>query len=174
MLDDAALNARVIAGDQTAFSELVLRHEHRLRAFLARVAGPSSADDLAQDAFLKAWRRARQYDGRGSYRAWLFRIGWRTCLDARRQAALRDRVEAAAGVLALSSAIEPGHESRMDLDTAISRLGRLERAALQLCEGEGWTHAEASEALAMPLGTLKSVVARAKRQVRTHLNLETP
>lgn len=164
------LNARAAAGDRKAFSQLVLRHERRLRAFLARAAGSALADDLAQETFLRAWRRARQFDSRGNYAAWLYRIGWRLFLDDRRRRGLDSRTWAGAALLAPNVSHDPDSSMRVDIGAAIDRLDPVERAALQLCEGEGWTHAEAARILQTPLGTLKSVVSRAKRNLRASLD----
>jgi RNA polymerase sigma-70 factor (ECF subfamily) len=53
-----------------------------------------------------------------------------------------------------------------EVDDMLSRLSESERAALVLCDGHGWTHAEAAELLSLPLGTLKSTIARAKSKCR--------
>src|SRR3546814_3024122 len=83
----------LVTGVQTCalpiFQLLVLRHEGQLRAFLARVAG-SDADDLAQEAFVRAWQRAGDYRGQGSYAAWVMGIGWRIFLDQRRTTRRRE------------------------------------------------------------------------------------
>lgn len=153
--EDLALSRRAAAGDSAAFALLVDKHERPLRAFLARMAG-AEADDIAQEAFLKAWRAAGQYDGRARYSTWLTRIAWRCRLDQLRRA----RPEPAAEP-------EPVHDSRdSEVRDMLARLGESERAALLLCEGHGWTHAEAAELLDVPLGTLKSTVARAKSKCR--------
>ena len=166
--DDPALNRRAAAGDSQAFSQLVTRHERRLRDFLARVAGPGRSDDLAQDCFLQAWRRAGQFDGRGSYAAWLFRIGWRLFLDERRRLASETRKRDGAAIL-VDAAAEPGHAARLDMTAVLARLEPVERAALVLCDGQGWTHEEAAAMLELRLGTLKSIAARAKRNARALL-----
>lgn len=115
------------------------------------------ADDLAQEAFIKAWRAAGQYDGRARYSTWLTRIAWRCRIDALRKDM---RAETAEAPQEYASAA-PG-----ELDDVLARLSESERAALVLCEGHGWTHSEAAELLAVPLGTLKSTVARAKAKCR--------
>lgn len=135
---------------------LVELYEAPLRSFLARTVGPDKADDIAQDAFLNAWRRAGQYDGRARYSTWLTRIAWRCRLDALRK---EHRLEGSE---------EPGHAASVsaEIDDMLRRLSENERAALVLCEGHGWTHKEAAEMLDLPLGTLKSIVARAKAKCR--------
>lgn len=169
--DDPILNGRAAAGDPHAFSQLVARHERRLRDFLRRVAGPERSDDLAQDCFLQAWRRAAQFDARGSYAAWLIRIGWRLFLDEQRRRRSETRKRDGAALLADASA-EPGHAARLDMTAVLARLAPVERAALVLCDGQGYTHEEAAAALGLRLGTLKSIVARAKRDARALLAVQ--
>ena len=156
--EDLALSRRAAAGDGAAFAMLVEKHERPLRAFLARTCGADAADDVAQDAFLKAWRAAGQYDGRARYSTWLTRIAWRCRLDSlRRQRGPAEPDRAAEA----HQAAEPG-----EVDDMLARLSEAERAALVLCEGHGWSHGEAAELLGVPLGTLKSTVARAKAKCR--------
>ena len=154
--EDLALSRRAAAGDSAAFAALVGRHERPLRAFLARMAG-ADADDVAQEAFIKAWRFAGQYDGRARYSTWLTRIAWRCRLDQLRRQRTVDEQDAPVAEMP-SAAAEVGD--------MLARLNEAERAALVLCEGHGWTHLEAADLLGLPLGTLKSTVARAKAKCR--------
>jgi RNA polymerase sigma factor (sigma-70 family) len=139
-----------------AFTALVRRHERRVRAFLGRIAGRAAGDDLAQETFLKAWRAARSWRGEGSYEGWLLRIGWRLFLTSRR--ARREEPDEQADRADAAS----GPALRIDVDRALAALPARERAAAILCFGEGWSHAEAAAILDVPLGTLKSLAARAK------------
>ena len=165
MDDDGELAARAGRDDARAFSLLVARHERRLRAFLARVAGPGRADDLAQEAFLRAWRHRARFDGTGAYAGWLLRIGWRVFLDAERTRA-RDRVVA----VEPPDRPAPGHpDDAIDVARMLGALDPAERACLVLCVGQGWSHAEAAVILDMPLGSLKSRLARATRRARAML-----
>ena len=154
--EDLALSRRAARGDGAAFAMLVEKYERPLRSFLAHAAGPEIADDIAQDAFLKAWRAAAQYDGRARYSTWLTRIAWRCRIDAVR----KDR-RPLVGEPELQAAPPSG-----EVEDMLARLTEKERAALVLCEGQGWTHGEAAELLGIPLGTLKSTVARAKDKCR--------
>jgi RNA polymerase sigma factor (sigma-70 family) len=156
--EDLALSRRAAGGDHAAFAMLVEKHEARLRSFLARTIGPGAADDIAQEAFIKAWRAAAQFDGRARYSTWLTRIAWRCRIDALRRQRPIDMQEQPT-VETVSSSVE--------VDDMLARLSEKERASLVLCEGHGWTHAEAAELLDLPLGTLKSTVARAKAKCRS-------
>lgn len=155
--EDFALSRRTAAGDRFAFALLVEKHERPLRAFLARMAGIEAVDDIAQEAFLRAWRAAGHYDGRARYSTWLTSIAWRCRLDQLRK---ERRIESEP-----DEETESG-EGRAEVDDMLARLSESERAALVLCEGHGWTHEEAAGMLGMPLGTLKSTVARAKAKCR--------
>ncbi|ASR42605.1 hypothetical protein BEN78_03560 [Xanthomonas citri pv. mangiferaeindicae] len=172
---DATLNARAAAGDRAAFAVLVARHEARLRGFLRRVAGAADADDLAQDTFVRAWERADQFGTEGSYAAWLTRIGWHLFLDERRRAASRDRRHASA-MEDLADSIRHEGDTQHDLAAALARLSPQARAAIVLCDGQGWTHGEAAALLDLPLGTVKSLIARGKARLREDLGdrKETP
>jgi RNA polymerase sigma factor (sigma-70 family) len=154
--EDLVLSHRAAAGDSAAFAMLVEKYEGPLRSFLARMDS-YEADDIAQEAFLKAWRFAASYDGRARYSTWLTRIAWRCRLDAlrRRRAPKDDPAQAS---------LDAGSSS--EIGDMLRRLSEPERAALVLCEGHGWTHNEAAELLDVPLGTLKSQVARAKAKCR--------
>ena len=156
--EDLALSRRAAGGDHAAFAMLVEKHEAPLRSFLARAIGRDAADDIAQEAFIKAWRAAGQFDGRSRYSTWLTRIAWRCRIDALR----RQRP-----VTAEEHELIETVSSRVEVDDMLSRLSEKERASLVLCEGHGWTHGEAAELLDMPLGTLKSTIARAKAKCRS-------
>jgi RNA polymerase sigma-70 factor (ECF subfamily) len=153
--EDIALSRRAARGDHLAFALLVEKYEAPLRSFLARMGAGDLTDDIAQEAFLKAWRAAGQYDGRARYSTWLTRIAWRCRLDQLRRQRPVEQDEPAG---------QPG--SPDEVHDMLARLSDSERAALVLCEGHGWTHAEAAELLSLPLGTLKSTVARAKSKCR--------
>lgn len=166
--DDAALCARSVAGDRAAFGQLVARHENRLRAFLAHLAGPELGDELAQESFVRAWESIDQFRGQSRFASWVCAIGWRRFIDHKRRSRRDARKAEAAGWLAERVEMPAGDE-RMDLARALALLEPVEHAALVLCEGHGWSHGEAAEILDVPLGTLKSRVKRAKAKCRTFL-----
>jgi RNA polymerase sigma factor (sigma-70 family) len=155
--EDLALSRRAAAGDSAAFAMLVENYERPLRAFLSRMGAADIADDIAQEAFLKAWRAAGQYDGSARYSTWLTSIAWRCRLDE-----LRRRPRA----IEAQKAEQAEDSSGAEVSDMLARLSDKERASLVLCEGHGWTHQEAAELLGLPLGTLKSTIARAKSRCR--------
>jgi RNA polymerase sigma factor (sigma-70 family) len=165
---DAVLCRRAAGGDQGAFRLLVESHEKRLRAFLAQLAGPDLGDELAQEAFLKAWQSLQGFRGESKFSSWLCAIGWRLFVDHQRRERSEGRKREAAAELA-ETVTAPAAGERIDLARALARLEPVERAALVLCEGHGWSHGEAAGILRLPLGTLKGIVRRAKLKCREHL-----
>ena len=161
-MDDAALALRARDGDVRAFGALVARHEARVRRFVRRSAG-HEADDIAQEVFLKAWTRRTAWSGEGSYLGWLLRIAWSTYLDHARAALRRSVRETAA-----ASANHPAQSDPalpLALDRAMAALSPTQRASADLCLAQGFSHGEAAAILGVPLGTLKSTVARARARL---------
>jgi RNA polymerase sigma factor (sigma-70 family) len=157
---DETLAAAAARGDAAAFEILVRRHERVVRGFLARLApGGGRADDLAQETFLTAWSKAAGFAGVGRYRGWLMRIAWSTFLMDVRQRGRR--LPDYAGTGEVPEPAGAGDAERdLIVEDALGRLGEADRAAVVLCLVLGHSHREAAEILDMPLGTLKTRVAR--------------
>lgn len=163
--DEARLIAAARAGDGSAFAELVARHQQALRGFLRRTVGHwGDADDLAQEALVAAWSRLERFEGRSSFRTWVCGIGYRMARDAKR-AHRRAQAREADWLDAQSETDLAPLEDRIALAEAMAALPQEQRAALALCLGEGFSHAEAAEVLHMPLGTVKSHVNRGRERV---------
>ena len=156
---DEALAAAVARGDGAAFEILVRRHERVVRGFLTRLAGAGRADDLAQETFLTAWAKAAAFTGEGRYRGWLLRIGWTTFLMEARGRSRRIPAYSGTGE-APEQADRSDAERDLIVEDALARLAEADRAAVVLCLVLGHSHREAAEILDMPLGTLKTRVAR--------------
>lgn len=156
---DEILAAAAARGDAAAFERLVRRHERGVRGFLARLAGADRADDLAQETFLTAWSKAAGFTGEGRYRGWLLRVAWRTFLMDVRQRGRR--IPAYAGIGEVPEQASRGNAERdLIVEDALGRLPEADRAAVVLCLVLGHSHGEAAAILEMPLGTLKTRVAR--------------
>jgi RNA polymerase sigma factor (sigma-70 family) len=167
MAEDADLVRRAVAGDIAAFDALIRQHQSAVRGFLRRIAGydHALADDLAQETFCQAFSRKQQF-APGSFLSWLYSIAWsRFLMEKRRQkrARTRDAVDL------------PGHApdasnvAMIDLDRALTHLTPVQNAAITLCLGLGYGHEEAAAILDLPLGTLKSHIARGREKVRSML-----
>ncbi|MBP7705504.1 MAG: RNA polymerase sigma factor [Caulobacter sp.] len=159
---DAPLVRAARAGSQSAFGRLVGLHQQGLRAFLRRTAG-RDADDVAQEAFVTAWSNLARLKDDAGFRPWLYGIAWRKALSGARSAGRSARRDGQ-WLETRDQGGGPGvsTEDRMALEAAMATLPDDQRAAVALCLAEGWTHAEAAEALELPLGTIKSHVARGR------------
>jgi RNA polymerase sigma-70 factor (ECF subfamily) len=143
-------------------------HQQALRAFLRRLCGNAAdADDLAQEAFVFAWEHIGRFDpgpdfGR-PFRPWLFGIAWRKYRERKRGWLRLIRRESHAVSDQTDFTPDPG--LKLDLVKATSALPPEQRAAVLLCLGAEFTHAEAAEALALPLGTVKSHINRGREKL---------
>jgi RNA polymerase sigma-70 factor (ECF subfamily) len=162
---DESLVAAAQAGSTEAFSRLVERHQQPLRAFLRRACGDwAQADDLAQETFLAAWSRIGRLKTGASVRAWLCGIGYNKHLTAMRSAG-RERARGAAYEAARDETIDAAAEDKLALERAMADLPAEQRACVALCLAADFSHAEAAEALDMPLGTVKSHVSRGRARL---------
>jgi len=170
---DAELIARVLTDDdRTAFGALIERHQPLVRGLLHKVTGGDAAraDDLAQEAFLRAYRGLATYRGGAQLSSWLCRIALNLFLsEARRKPdpELADPIPEA-------TSPEQELEDRHDLEGALAQLRAEERVALALTFREELTHEEAAARMHWPLGTLKTHVWRAKRKLRDLLSAPAP
>ena len=138
-------------------------HQQAVRSFLRRALDDADdADDVAQETFLAAWSRLWRYRGEASFRSWLCAIAWNKA-----QSLLRSRGRARRREAAVEGPRSDGScaDARLDLDRAFKSLKPDERAAVALCLAADFSHAEAAEALRLPLGTVKSHVQRGRAKL---------
>jgi len=165
---------RASAGDRAAFEELYRRHRDRIYGLLWRLAGGDAAlaEDLLQEAFVRAWRKLDSFRGDSRFATWLHRLSANVALTDR-----RTRVRTAGRETPLDDTIErvatgerdvPAPE-QMDLEAAIAALPERARAVLVLYDIEGYSHAEVAELTGMAIGSSKAQLHRARRLVREDL-----
>lgn len=167
---DAALIARVLAGDPPAYGLLVRRHQSAVRTLLRRLtAGQAAlADDLAQETFLQAYRKLAQFRAEAKFSTWLFRIATNTWLQHLRARRIELPLEELPAVEAPADEA-PDPDLQLDMTRAFAVLSPAERAALLQCYALDLSHEEAAAALGCPVGTLKSHIARAKQKLKARL-----
>lgn len=169
---DAQLVGAAAQGSSQAFARLVDRHQQALRAFLRRACRDwALADDLAQETFLVAWSRIGKLEPGANVRAWLCGIGYNKALSALRSDR-RARHREAAYAEGRPAAQSPQEEDRLALDRAMSNLPLEQRACVALCLAADFSHAEAAQALNLPLGTVKSHVTRGRTKLLAALGAE--
>ncbi|HEY8490029.1 MAG TPA: sigma-70 family RNA polymerase sigma factor [Dehalococcoidia bacterium] len=169
-------------GDLEAFNLLVEAYQGQVYALCVRMLGSREAgEDAAQDAFLSAFRGIGRYRG-GSFRAWLLRIAANACYDAlrRRQRRPAGSLDALLddpdGPLTLTDPGETPEEHALrrelarELEAALADLPPEERLAVLLCDVQGLAYHEIGQALGVPLGTVKSRIARGRARLRERLS----
>ena len=168
---DIELAARAAGGDRQAYGELVRRHGSAVRGLLRRLGADSAAaDDLAQDAFLTGFEQCAEFRGEGTFGGWIKKLAARLYLKKVKREARLIFSDAVEPVEAIGRTDASGDAaSRIDLDEALKALSRGERLCVSLCYGADWSHAEAAEALNIPIGTVKSHVKRGLDKLRARL-----
>ena len=176
--DEDLLVSRAKAGDRGAFEELVRRHADRLHAVVLRfVADREAADEVTQEAFLRAWRGIGRFQGRSRFFTWLYRIGIN---EAKRRA----KREPAEQTISLdeepileapdwSEAPETRAEQsdlRQVLERSIRALPVKYRAPVILRDVEGLTTEEAAEVMDLSQAAFKSRLHRARLLLRRALD----
>ena len=170
---DHELLRRHVAGDDTAFTELVRRHRDRLWAVALRTLGdPEEAADALQDALLAAFRRAESFRGDAQVTTWLHRIVVNACLDRVRRRRVRlvePLAEEDDRQLDLSAPEAPDtaevRERRADILAALRQLSPEQQAAIVLVDIEGFSMEEAARTLECAVGTVKSRCSRGRAKL---------
>lgn len=164
---EPSLVALAQAGSTTAFARLVDLYQGPVRAFLRRLArSPADADDLAQEVFVDAWLGIERFERGRSFRAWLFGLAYRKHLAGRRSMFRRLRRESFSVSGASSTDLPHARaEAEIDLARLMAALPDEQRAVVALCLVDEFSHAEAAQILSLPLGTVKSHVARGKARL---------
>jgi RNA polymerase sigma-70 factor (ECF subfamily) len=171
--------AEALAGSQSAFEQIVRRYQRPVIALIARmVADRALAEDLAQEAFVKAFRNLSAFDASRRLSSWLFRIAHNTAIDAlRRGSAITVPLDAHGqdeqGPRQLSSPPDPDPVEQAALgDALVAALGHLRpdhRAAVVLRYEEGLAFDEIGHILGIPEATARSHVHRARKDMARHL-----
>jgi RNA polymerase sigma-70 factor (ECF subfamily) len=156
-------------GGQSAFAELVHRHQGAVRGAAWRLTGGgAAADDIAQAAFLTAWRRIDTFSG-GTFRAWVCAIAYREYLQARRKQKPEIEFEETAHIIQFDHAAAD-YADRLDLSKALLDLPEPQRVCVTLSVAGGLSHRETAQATGWPLGTVKSHINRGIAALRKALS----
>ncbi len=174
---DLPVLKRIASGDSAACSLLVDRHLPRLHALATRMlASAADADEVCQDAFVRAWRQAPDWKpGAARFSSWLHQVVLNLCRDrlrSRRESVPLEQLPEGAHEDTPEQA--QGHVDRMRMiRRALSQLPPRQREALLLCHFQGLTNIEAAAALELSVDALESLLARARRGLRGILQADT-
>lgn len=181
---DQQLVERVQRGDKQAFNLLVVKYERRLVRLLSRlVRDPHEVEDVAQEAFIKAYRALPSFRGDAAFYTWLYRIGINTAknhlMSRGRRAPTSTEFSAEeaegfedAGALQEMNTPENellSKEVAQVVNAAMAALPEDLRTAISLREIEGLSYEEIAESMECPIGTVRSRIFRAREAIATRL-----
>lgn len=178
--DDLELVTRAKAGDLDAFGALVGRHQHRLvgfvRLMMSSAPDRDAAEDVAQEAFLRAYRALAQFRGQSTFRTWLYQIA--TNVARTHSGRRRDRKE----VQEPESPRDRDRASEENIERRVIAHDRLRRAldelpddwreAVLLRDIEGLEYKEIADLLKIPIGTVESRIFRGRQKLKALLMAE--
>lgn len=181
-LDEPALIDRALSGDRTAFAELVRQNQDRLFASMMQVTGsPEESEEVTQEAFIRAFIKLDTFQRNSQFFTWLYRIAFNSALTRRRKKRARvslDQVREDNG-LEVSSSFEAVDEPMLRdervklVRAAIATLTEEHRNILTLREMDDFSYEEIAEVLEISIGTVRSRLSRARRQLKLAIeNLE--
>jgi RNA polymerase sigma factor (sigma-70 family) len=183
-LDEAKLVRAAAAGDDSAFEALMLAHEKQVYNLCLRMSGSrEEAFDLSQESFVRAWRALGQYQFEAEFSTWLFRLASNVCIDFLRRQKRQSHVSltledddtdegkeyAVPDPAPLPEQTVLERETKRELYAAMQALPAEYREILQLRVVESLPYDEIGKILGVPIGTVKSRLARARLQLRKNL-----
>jgi RNA polymerase sigma-70 factor (ECF subfamily) len=130
--------------------------------FTAALVDTAAADDLTQETYLRAFRALPQFEARSSVRTWLLGIARRTCADHLRKAVRQRRLETRLATFGAPGPSYPDPAGQVSATALLSRLNPERREAFVLTQLLGLTYEQTAESLGVPIGTVRSRVARAR------------
>lgn len=181
---DAELVARVQRGDKQAFNLLVIKYQRKILRLLSRmIRDPADLEDVAQEAFIKAYRALPQFRGESAFYTWLYRIAintarnWLSSVGKRPSAP--NAIESDEGETfnetdSLSDISTPesmvaSREIAETVNAAIEALPEDLRTAIVLREIEGMSYEDIAQTMACPIGTVRSRIFRAREAIAQRL-----
>ncbi len=184
-VEDLQIVAQVLGGNTGAFSALVQRHQERVYHTVYSLVGDlDEADDLAQEAFLKAFRALRRFRGQSLFSTWLHRIAVNCCLDHlkskhRRSFVSLDEQRENWDALRIWQGRSKDADARVEqrelqeiLERALNNLSEEYRVTFVLREIEGLAYEEIATLLNCSIGTVKSRLFRGRTKLREILQVQ--
>lgn len=170
---DGALVIRTLRGDVRAFSGLVERHRDVVFRVAARIVGPEEAEDVSQDAFLRAFHRLRDFRGDAPFRSWLLQIAHHAAINAatrKRPVPVDSQLEQAETTDPRDSERRPveqleRREREQRLQLKLRGLRPAYRSLVVLRDLEGLSYDEIAQVLDMPVGSVKGRLHRARGEL---------
>lgn len=181
---DAELVARVQRGDKKAFDLLVLKYQRKILRLLGRmIRDPAEIEDVAQEAFIKAYRALPQFRGESAFYTWLYRIAVNTARNwlasAGRRPSAPNAIETEDGEtfnetdnltdISTPESMVASREIAETVNAVIEELPEELRMAIVLREIEGMSYEDIAQSMDCPIGTVRSRIFRAREAIATRL-----
>lgn len=174
---DAKLIAETLRGKPAAFGDLVRRYQDRLAHTVTHLCGSAEdAQDVVQDTFVQAFVKLDSFRGTSAFYTWLYRIAFNLTMSRRRGRRPPVSIEARreAGIDPIDDGDGPSaHLEQQDrtaqVQAALQRLSDDHRQVLVLRELDGWSYEQMAELLALPVGTIRSRLHRARLELKQYL-----
>lgn len=150
-------------GDRAAFNELFTRYDTNLRAFLRAKSGEENIDDIVQETYVKAFLNIDKFELRANYTTWLFKIAFNELLQSKRKISVFRRLKE--NVLLFMKPSDGLFDNTcllIDAEQAIAELSTVQQQVFVYSELFGCSHAEISENLNLPLGSVKTYIKQAR------------
>jgi RNA polymerase sigma-70 factor (ECF subfamily) len=180
--EDVRLMRLVAGGDTSAFEKVIERHQALVAGTAARMLGSNSdVEDIAQQVFIRVWKSARRYVPRAKFTTWLLKITRNLVFNELRRAKRRAQVplqpDPGAEEIPLKDETNPAPDASLledelqrAIEEAIMQLPESQRIALVLRRYEQLSYEEIAEVLDLSVPAVKSVLFRARTELRSRLN----
>jgi len=171
MVDDNTLIARIISnGDQHAFATLIKKYQGAIRQFLRRLTAgeQATADDIAQEAFLRIYQKLDTFLGQSSFSTWAHKIAYNCFLKYKQK--VYHQYEIDGFDFSILEAKVEDIEKDLLIERLMNCLDITERTCVTLSVSAGMSHQEISTITELPLGTVKSHINRGKQKLMDKVN----
>ncbi|MCG8469091.1 MAG: sigma-70 family RNA polymerase sigma factor [Gemmatimonadetes bacterium] len=166
-MEERELITQAKAGDRVAMGQLYELHARRVYTVVRRLVGDDHlAEDLSQEAWVRAFEKIHLFRGESAFGTWLYRLATNVALNRLRRSSKRSTVEAGADLPRVSRAQDDVVVTRRVLTRALDQLPPGYRNVLVLHDVEGWTHEEIARSLNCSPGTSKSQLHKARARMR--------
>lgn len=178
-MDDSTLIDAAQRGDRQALDQLLRKHQGRLYAICRRIANnDADAKDATQEALIAVVKGLPRFDGRAKFSTWSYRIATNACIDTLRHRqrqptpGLPQHEQGNPTPLTMNAPQDPADtvSARVDVDRGLAKLPQEFRTALVLREIAGLNYDEIAEVLDVPIGTVRSRIARGRHQLTEIMN----
>jgi RNA polymerase sigma-70 factor (ECF subfamily) len=166
-VEEKELVERARTGDRRAMGDLYEAHARRVFTVIRRLVGDEHlAEDLAQEAWVRAFEKLHLFRGEAAFGTWIYRLATNVALNRLRRSSKREGVESAAELPRVARAPDDAVVNRRVLALAMDQLPPGYRRVLVLHDVEGWTHEEIAASLNCSAGTSKSQLHKARARMR--------